>query len=574
MDTTQFTEDFTHGIKQSPSRLKALYRSLSPERVILIWVLLFVSLILLFSALVSFNSRFLTTVPSYGGNITEGIVGTPRFINPVLATSEQDEDLTSLVYAGLTKKDAYGNTIYDMAESIAESDNELRYDVTLNPKAKFHDGTPVTADDVIYTVNLVQNPTIKSPHRLEWEGVTMEKVSDYEVVFTLKQKYPLFMDKLTLGILPKHIWKNLTDEQFSLSDYNIHAIGSGPYKIENIQTSSGIPYEFDLAAHKQYTLGRPYVDRLIITTYQNEKYAVQAFENGDITRIHGISPESVASLGVNPSSVHTSLLPRTFTVFFNPNKNTALSERVVRQALLQAIDKQAIVTTVLHDYGKVIDNPYPFDEEVASSTYNPGAAKALLATSKEGKAKQTIEITLAAANTDEMRKVADMIKADWEAVGVKVNLAVYEVSDLNQSVIKERDFQALLFGSIIQTPSDLYAFWHSSQRTYPGLNISNYVSNTLDKSLELLRTESDPDLRAESYESVKQEFQEEVPGIFLFAPSLIYITKDKAVTVLPFVSYTNSSRFTLVNDWHMYSERIWPKTNFTSIIEAVENIIH
>jgi peptide/nickel transport system substrate-binding protein len=574
MDTTQITEDFTRGIKQSPSFMKELYRSLSPERVILIWVLLFVSVILLFSALVSFNSRFLTTVPSYGGKISEGIVGTPRFINPILATSEQDEDLTSLVYAGLTKKDKYGNTVYDMAESVTESDDELHYDVTLRKDATFHDGAAVTVDDVIYTVNLAQNPNIKSPHRLEWEGITMEKVSDYEVIFTLKQKYPLFMDNLTLGILPKHVWKNLTDEQFSLSDYNIHAIGSGPYKIDAIRTSSGIPYEFDLVAHKNYTLGRPYVDSLVITTYQNEKYAVQAFDNGDISRIHGITPDSVSALGVNASQVHTSLLPRTFTIFFNPNKNTALSERVVRQALLEAIDKQAIVTTVLHDYGKVVDSPYPFDEETASSTYNPEGAKALLATSKEGKANQKIEITLATANTDEMRKVADMVKTYWEAVGVTVNLAVYEVSDLNQSVIKERDFQALLFGSIVNTPSDLYPFWHSSQRNYPGLNISNYVSNTLDKNLDILRKESDPEARADAYEEVKQEFKEEVPGIFLFAPSLIYVAKDKAVTVLPFVSYTNSSRFTLVNEWHMYSERIWPKTYFKSIVEAVENIIH
>ncbi len=574
MDTSHIPEDFNREIKKTPSKLKELYRSLSPEQVILMWVLLFISAILLFSALISINSRFLVNVPSYGGSISEGIIGTPRFINPVLASTEQDQDLTSLVYAGLTKYDEAGNTVYDMAESITESDDHLHYDVVIKSGATFHDGKPVTADDVIYTINLVQDANIKSPHRLEWEGITMQKISDKELTFTLRQPYPLFFNNLTLGILPKHIWKNLSVEQFSLSDYNIHAIGSGPYKIDDIQTSSGIPYEFDLAAHEKYTLGRPYINTLIIKTYQSEKYLVQAFEDGEVSRIHGISPDEVLQLGVASSSVRTSLLPRTFTVFFNPNKNSALSEKVVRQALQAAIDKNAIVHNVLHNYGKALDGPFPFDDETSVSTYDPEEAKRLLSLSKESKAKQQITITLTTANTDEMRAVATMIKSYWEAIGINVNLAVYEVTDLNQTVIRERDFQALLFGSIVETPSDLYAFWHSSQRNYPGLNISNYVSNSLDTNLQTLRTETDPEARASTYAKVKDEFQEEVPGIFLFAPSLIYVTKDKAATVLPSVSYTNSSRFTLVNEWHVYTERVWPITYTKRIEQVVENIIH
>lgn len=573
MDTSHLTEGFTTSIKRAPSRFKLLYRSLSPERVIVLWVFVILAITLFFSALISFNTRFLTSVPSYGGAIAEGIIGTPRFINPVLATSEQDEDLTSLVYAGLTKKDTNGNTLLDMAESITESEDGLRYTVVLKSDIQFHDGTPLTTDDVIYTVNLIQNPNIKSPHRIKWEGISIERISDKELVFSLKKPYPLFMDILTVGIIPKNIWKNLTDEQFSLSDYNIHAIGSGPYAIEDIKSTSGIPYQFVLNAHEDYTLGRPYIDTITITTYQSERYALAAFDSGDISRIHGISPNQVASLEVDPSQIHTSLLPRTFTVFFNPNKATVLSEKKVRQALSLAINKDAIVETVLRNYGKALSAPFPFDEEIATSTYNVEQAKVLLAESKTG-SKDTITITLATANTEEMRAVADMIKANWEAVGVTTTLAVYEVSDLNQSVIKDRNFEALLFGSITETPADLYAFWHSSQRNYPGLNISSYVSNELDKNLETLRTDSDPVARGDAYEEVKQEFKDEVPGIFLFAPSLIYITKDKATTFLPNVSFTNSSRFTLVETWYRYSEKIWPKTYYKQVLQAIENIIH
>ncbi len=568
------TNNSTGGLKDIPSRLKAIYRTLSPERVIVFWLLISVSILLFFSALISFNSRFLRTVPNYGGDITEGIIGTPRFINPVLATSEQDEDLTTLVYAGLTKKGELGSDELNMAESVTESEDKLRYTVVLKPTARFHNGTTVTVDDVIYTINLVQNPNIKSPRRIEWEGITMEKISTTEMTFSLKKPYPLFMDNLTIGILPKNIWKNLTDEQFSLSAYNINAIGSGPYKIQDIKSTSGIPHTFILEAHKSYTLGRPYINRITISTYQSERYAILAFNNGDISRMHGLSPESVTSLGVSPDQIHTSLLPRTFTVFFNANKAPALSEKKVRQALSHAINKDEIVKTVLNNYGKAISTPYPFDEDVATSTYDKDLALDLLKGSKAFKASKTIEISLTTANTDEMRKVAEMIKSDWEAIGVQTTLAIYEVSDLNQYIIRERNFQALLYGSITETPSDLYAFWHSSQRNYPGLNISNYVSNELDKNLEILRTDSDILKTVAAYDKVRQEFADEVPGIFLFAPSLIYISKDKATTLLHSVSYTNASRFALVHMWHRYSERVWPKTYYKQFIQIVENTIH
>jgi peptide/nickel transport system substrate-binding protein len=556
-------------------RVQNIYRTLSPERVISFWLLIALSVILFFCALISFNNRFLIITPTYGGTVREGIIGTPRFINPVLATSEQDKDLTSLVFSGLTKKDSIGKTVLDMAESITESDDQLHYDVVLDPSAKFHDGTHVGADDVIYTINLIQNPSIKSPHRIEWEGITIEKQSNTKFTFSLKKPFPQFIDILTVGILPKHVWKNLSDEQISLSDYNIHAIGSGPYNISNITTDSGIPNTFTLTSHHSYTLGRPYVNTIIISTYQNEKYLIQAFQNGDIDRIHGISPEKLSTLSVATSSIHTSLLPRTFAVFFNPNKANILSNKQVRLALNMAINKQAIVTDVLHNYGKVINDPYPFDEATTPTPYDVERAKNIISGTKEfKKASSTLEITLATANTDEMKRVAEMIQNDWEVIGVHTKIAVYEVSDLNQTIIKDRDFEALLFGSITQNPSDLYAFWHSSQRTYPGLNISNYVSKKLDTNLETLRSSENELTRISAYEYVKKEFNEETPGIFLYAPSLIYVTKDKVNSPLPRYSFDNSSRFTLVESWYRYTDSVWPKTYNKSIVAWLENLIH
>lgn len=562
-------------LQKQTSATRILYRSLSPERVLVFWLFIGFATISLFAALLQVNNRYLVTIPAFGGTVHEGIIGTPRFINPVLAISEQDEDLVTLIYAGLTKRDAKGAIILDMASSITESDDKLHYDIVLNSDARFHDGTHVTVDDVIYTISLVQNPIVKSPHRVEWEGVTAEKKSDTELTLSLKKPYPLFMDVLTLGILPKHIWKNLTEEQLPLSDFNIHAVGSGPYMIKEITSVSGIPESFTLTSHPYYTQGRPYIDTLVIHSYQNEKYLTQAFKNNDIDRIHGISPEHALTLGVATSSIHTSLLPRTFTVFFNPNKTDFLSDKKVRSALNMAINKQAIVDTVLHGYGKVIETPYPFDEDQPAQVYDVEQARALLSKSKYIKnASTTLTITLATANTDEMKKVADMIRKDWEAIGVQTQLAVYEVADLNQTVIKDRDFQALLFGSITESPADLYAFWHSSQRSYPGLNISNYVSKRLDDTLETIRESEDELDRVQAYHTAKQEFADEVPGIFLFAPSLMYITKDAVTSPLPEYSLSASSRFDLITSWYRYTEKVWPKTEQQKAITLLENILH
>ncbi len=562
--------------KKNTYKVLELHKTLTPERVLVLWILSSLSVLSFFAAAVSVNSRYLVSVPSYGGKISEGVIGTPRFINPIFATTEQDKDLTALTFAGLTKKDSAGEVVLDIAESVTKSEDGLRYTVIIKEDAQFHDGKDLTSDDIIFTVDKIQNPLIKSPHRVEWEGVTIERMSDKELIFILKKSFPLFKETLTLGIVPKHVWKNLTDEQISLSDLNIKAVGSGPYKIDSIEAESGIPTRFILKAHKYYTLGRPYIETITISTYQNEKYLLKALEDKDIQRAHGISPEKIQTLKIASSSIQTSLLPRTFSIFFNPNKSSPLADKNVRKALQLATDKNRIVNEVLSGYGMIINSPYPFDKNQPETEYNVEKARELLLQNKtiKSSASSTFEVSLITANTDEMKRVAEIIKSEWAKIGVIATIKIYDVSDLNQNVIKDRDFEVLLFGAITQTPADLYAFWHSSQRVYPGLNISNYVSKSLDEHLDTLRSSDNTEDRESAYNAIREEFIEEVPGIFLFAPSLIYITNDKVTTMLPEFSYDNSSRFTLLQNWHRYTDKVWPKTYHKELLERIQNIIH
>jgi peptide/nickel transport system substrate-binding protein len=133
------------------------------------------------------NRSFLVEVPDYGGSLTEGVVGAPRFINPLLATSDTDRDLTTLIYSGLMKIDDQGKLIPDIAESYTVSDDELNYVFTIKDNVYFHDGEKLTVDDVIYTIEKAQDPELKSPREANWVGVKVERIDDKTIAFNLKQ---------------------------------------------------------------------------------------------------------------------------------------------------------------------------------------------------------------------------------------------------------------------------------------------------------------------------------------------------------------------------------------------------
>ncbi|MFZ2523344.1 MAG: ABC transporter substrate-binding protein, partial [Minisyncoccia bacterium] len=317
------------------------------------------------------NKNFLVEVPDYGGTLVEGIVGYPRFINPVLSTSDSDKDLTSLVYSGLLKTTSDGSIILDLADEYEISADGLTYKVTLKDNATFHDGTKVTADDVIFTIEKVQDPTLKSPRSGAWEGIRVQKVDDRTVIFTLSQSYSPFLQSLSLGILPKHIWKNISIEEFPFSQFNIKPIGSGPYKIDSQNYSgNGLPNEYKLKSFNKYALGKPYITSINIKSYSSERELTDSYKNGDIESIHSISPKNLPDLRVKNDDVIFSPLPRIFGVFFNQNIAQVFVNKEVREALEIATDKKEIINTILGGYGQIIDNPVPGETALNNETKN------------------------------------------------------------------------------------------------------------------------------------------------------------------------------------------------------------
>ncbi len=536
------------------------------------------SIIFIFSGLsllYKVNASYLIEVPDYGGTLTEGVIGSPRFINPLLSSSDVDKDLTSLIYSGLMKVDGEGNLVPDVAESYDVTDDGLIYTFKLKKDVSFHDGIKLTADDVIFTIEKAQDSFLKSPREVNWAGVKAEKIDDTTVTFTLKQPYSPFIQNTTLGILPKHIWKDASIEEFPFSRFNLEPIGSGPYKIDSVSyTGSGLPNEYKLVSFNKYALGRPYITNLNVKSYQNEKEVIEAYKNSDVESIHGISPKQIPDLKINNGNIVLSPLPRIFGVFFNQNVAPVLVNKEVRQALDISANKQEIVNEILEGYGQVIDSPVPLQNisigsTSADNTAKIAEAKALLEKNgwklndagiyekKTTKGTSRLSFSISTGNAPELKEAALLLQKEWQALGVEVEVKIFEIGDLNQNVIKSRKYDALLFGEIVGRDMDVYPFWHSSNRNSPGLNIAMYTNVKADKILENIRETSDLSKQQDLLDSFKKEIRNDVPAVFTYSPYFIYIVPKKVQNVNLSLITAGFERFADISKWYIETNSVW-----------------
>ena len=564
-------------------RIKSIISSFgTTERTVFVLfaILFIVSSLFILNAI---SQNYMTEVPVDGGTLEEGVVGFPSTINPVLAYTDTDKDLTELIYSGLLKATPTG-VIPDLASKIDVSEDGLTYDVTIRADAVFQDNTPVTADDVMFTVGKVQSPVINSPKQSNWSGIEMQKVNDKEVKFILKKIYPGFTENLTLGILPKHMWDAIDPSLFAHSLNNQEPIGSGPYTIKSSSKNSGGIYEFyDLVPFDKYTGGKGHIAHIIARFFKNEESAVDAYLHGNINSLGGISPNSAKKLEASGATIKAIPLPRTFAIFFNQSHAPILLNQEVRQAFDLSIDRAELINSSLQGYGILATSPLParfgtedlFPVGTSTPSNDIEAAKKLLSDNgwkanadgilekKTADAKKktsttlTLHIKLATSNIPELKQTAEIIAKEWRAIGASVDVEIFEPSDLTQKVIATRKFDALLFGNAKGRDLDLYPFWHSSQRNYPGLNIAGYANVKADKFLEQARETSSSTLRDIAYQGFVKELLNDTPAAFLYSPQYIYAVPRNILNVSIAEMTTPSERFMSVSQWYIETEKIW-----------------
>ncbi len=555
-----------------------------------LWLAVFGTLALVSASVLVYerNDATLRTIPRDGGVFREAIVGTPRFVNPLLAVSDADHDVAAIVYAGLMTRDSAGALVPELAEKVQVSDDGLTYTCTLRPDLTFHDGTPLTAADVAFTYRTAANPLVRSPLLSQWERVGIETPDDHTVVLTLPYAYAPFPEQLTLGILPAHIWGGLAPDEFSYSQFNSAPVGAGPYRIGEItRDAGGIPTAYALTAFTGYVLGTPHIAQVSFTLVRSEADAVAAYRTGQVDATAAITPATAEALlqdqVPNTAVLRTPLL-HVFGLFMNHNRQPLFLDDAVRRALDEATPRQYIVGQVLVGYGTALTTlsmpglstwghggtveeatttqPTAYDQaritlteagwEVGADGVRTREAR------KKGEATQRLAFSLATVNVPELVRTASIVADAWRSLGADVQVSVLEPGDLAQQVLRPRRYDVLLFGEVLGHEDDLYTFWHSSERDDPGLNIAQYADVEGDALLEEARGTNDYHTRMGLYEAFASRLREQHAAIFLYVPDSLYVVRTTLgrVTLHPLTD--PSERFDTIHDWYLETDRVWP----------------
>lgn len=551
--------------------LERSIHSFGPASKIIFFALVIVFSLTSLKLLWHIQKTFTVEIPSYGGSFSEGLVGSPRFINPVLAIGDTDKDLVEIIYSGLLKHSGAEDFEGDLSDSLLVSEDGLVYDFHIRENAVFHDGKPVTSDDVIFTIERILDPVIKSPKRANWEGIAIEKIGEHNIRFILRKPYSMFKEIATIGILPKHIWQNVTSEEFPFSEFNISPIGSGPFKIKSLKRNSGgIPVNIILESNKNYSLGKPLIKSISFKFFSNESDLIKAFDNKEIDSIGNISQISARKIALDNKTVVSSL-PRIFGVFFNQNQAGVFLNKEVREALDILAPRKKMVDEILMGFGSSIDGPTPSQKYIQEKTQEEllEESKNLLLDAgwkpneegilekKKGSDTISLRFSLSTSEVPELKKAAEILKEEWEKLGAQIDIKVFEISDLNQNVIRTRKYDALLFGEVVGSEGDLYPFWHSSQRNDPGLNVALYANITTDKLLEEIRGAGNKEIIKQKREQVVEEIKKDTPAVFLFSPDFVYVpaTKIQNISLKP-ISFPND-RFQDIEKLFIETDRVW-----------------
>lgn len=554
-------------LKQIANLPQTLYRW---ERV-LIFILLGIIIISVGFWIDRYYFEHSQLVPGRGGEYTEGMVGQPKYINPILAqTNDIDMDLASLIFSGLMKYDVQQNLVLDLGEKYEISEDKKTYKFTLRPNLFWQDGEPVTGDDIIFTVHRIQDPDFKSPLRSSFLGVEMEKIDERTLTFNLPHPYSPFLSNLTFGILPMHIWETIPSLNALLAEYNLKPIGSGLWQFSKLKKDKeGNIESYSLKSNPYYHGSKGYLEKITFKFYPDYDNLLTDLEARKIEGVSYIPKEKKEQLQeTDYLNLYSLELPHAYSIFLNQKQNKLLPERYIREALEYATPKQKIVEETLYNNGRVIYSPLllvPL-EKLEKRDFDLEKTKELL--EKEGwtkggdgiyaKGKERITFTLVTPDWPEYIKTAAILKQTYQEAGIELVTESYNLTQIQQEHIRPRNFEALLYGEILTHDPDPYIFWHSSQVRDPGLNLSNFENEKADKILENLR-QVEPEKKEEQYEELEKIINQEIPVIPLYSPYYLYAISKKIKGVKAQKIVFPAERFANLNEWYIKEERQWIK---------------
>ena len=486
----------------------------------------------------SFVQRSTVVVAASGGEYRFGLVGQPAIVNPVLPASETDQTLAEMTFANLGQ----------LSDAITQVDTNV-WDVHLKQNIFWQDGAPITSEDIIFTINTIENPEANSPLFASFQGVRAEKKSQLEVQFTLPTSYVFFADDhlKNLGLIPEHIFSGVAPQNLTLSKYSLNPIGSGPYEFSDYQSDdAGFITQMTLKESNTYYVGHaPYIPKLVIKFYKTTADAVKAFDQG---QIDGLGMSTSYYLPQITLRHNTYFLPsnRYYAIFINQSTDPSLASASLRQALSQAIDREALVKTVLG--GRAVPFYGP-----TSLTGAPSFSGTLGTSTLTGE-----NLILTVPKEPFLTQTAEIIKNDWEKYGASVTIKSTDEAGFVNNILRGNNYSLLLFGNVTKANQDLYSFWDSSQYPYPGQNLSFYHNSRVDALLEDYRTNSSPTARSAELKQLSDQIANDYPATFLYSPDYVYVSSPSLGGFNPKESVDMPSDiYSQVTDWYVNTRRVF-----------------
>lgn len=538
-------------------------------------VLFRIAVVLLFASaamlVVRYVGRHWIPEPATGGTHTEAVVGAPRFLNPALASSDVDVSITPLVYSGLLRLTSDGTYVNDLAADLTVSSDGKVYTAKLKPDLQWHDGEKLTADDVRFTFELLQDPNVASPRYTAVRGAKVDAPDEQTVTFTLESASPAFRSVLTVGILPAHIWSDIPPSAMGTTDYNLKPIGSGPFMFKEIRKkgkTGGVTSITLERFPKAPTLAR--LQELQLRFTDDAAAGVDALSSGQADALRLVSTEQMAKAEkVRGTKATVQPLPQVVAVYFNV-KNALFARREVRLALRAAADQVQIIAKARPGApvanGALLPGMAGAPTDVpAARILDVAAATKLLADAgwtKDGnvyaRKGQKLSFTLAVPDVQEYTDAANALAEQWRTFGAEVKVQAVDTSVINKDVIKGRSFDAILYSDRYDESFDLYPFWHSTQSFDPGLNLTSYYSKDLDQYLAEARQPTlTPEKKAEANRKADAILMADAPAIFLYQSFALIVQKDNLRSTTPMSLLEATNRFLDVTDWYVKTDRVW-----------------
>jgi peptide/nickel transport system substrate-binding protein len=519
--------------------------------------------------------------PASGGIYTEALIGSFGRLNPLLDLNNPvDREIDRLLFSSLIKFDSSGIPQPDLAESWGVSADGTIYNLTLRANAVWQDGTPITSDDVLFTISLLRSEYSAYPAdvRSLWDQVDITRLDGKNIKFTLPEPFVPFLDYLTFGVLPKHLLETISADQLSNTEFNLAPVGSGPYKFDRLTVESGQITGVVLTVSESYCGQVPFMEQMVFRYYPSADTALAAYSQGEVLGISQIPANDVSATCSDPNlSCYSSRMPRLSMVIFNLGNNDVpfFQDKKIRRALMTGLNRQWMVDYLLQGQAVVADSPilpqtWAYYDGVEHISFDPETAVNELKTAgyllpPDGtvRAKDNLSLSFTMVFPDDTihTQLAQTIQQNWAAIGVEVKLQPVLYESLFNDYLTPRTYQAALVDLDLSRSydPDPYPFWHQAEIT-GGQNYAQWDNRTASEYLEQARVVADQNIRTRLYRNFQVVFARELPALPLYYPIYTYGVDQRVQGVQAVPLFEPADRFNGITSWYLVTRRALEQT--------------